>query len=224
MKLKSIILSFAVIVSAMTAANAQTAKKSTTAGIPQSEMTSTRCNLLMGNVKSSVVTSTQNGKTDTTSKTFNAKGQMISENSWQKVSYKYYTDKKYERNGTVVVVTYGKNKRVDTDDYGERFSISYQFNANGQLVQVSDNHEFMNNEYKYYYKTDKSKLPYKMEYSGGEGGEWWTITYEYQYLITDAHGNWTKRKVTETEVYESEGSNPSKSTKTYTETQKLTYF
>lgn len=226
MKIKSLIAIIAVILASLTAVEAQTTKKKVAQpGISQEAMNSLRCNLLNGKVMSSTVTHVENGKTVTVSMTFNAKGQILSQtNSWSKNDYSYYTDKKYKKNGNIVVVTYGKNKRVDTDDYGERFNISYLFNQYGQLKKVSDNHDFMIITTEYFYKTDNAKLPFKEIYSASEGGQAWTTTYTYEYISTDAQGNWTKRKVTAVEVEEVDGMAPQKSTKTYTETQKLTYF
>lgn len=228
MKIKSLITAIAVIIATLTAVNmdAQTAKKKATpSGISQTAMNSLKCNLLYGKVKSATVTTVRDGKTLTSSMTFNAKGQIISEkNSWSKHDYSYYTDKKYKKDGNIVVVTYGKNKRVDTDDYGERFNTTYTFNQYGQLKETSDSHDFMNQSTEYFYKTNDSKLPYKEIYSGGEGGEWWTTTYTYEYISTDAQGNWTKRKVTADEVLEGEGMESQRSSETYTETQKLIYF
>lgn len=226
MKIKLLVTIFAIVISSLLTIEAQTAKKKTTqARLPQAAMNDLRCWQLHGKVKSSTITyQSDDGPRYTTLK-FNAKGQMTNAaNNWVKTIYTYYTDKKYKKGDVVVLISYGKNKRVDMDDYGERFTTTYEFNANGQLIEKSDNHDFMNDNTKYYYKSKDSKLPYKKVNSGGDASGSWNATYTYKYLAIDVHGNWTKREVTCVSAYEEYNVSSSKNTETYTETQKLIYY
>jgi len=85
---------------------------------------------------------------------------------------------------------------------------------------------------KYSYKSDAEPFPCKKVTTSywEEGGT--EYTYEYEYMETDAKGNWTKRKVTETEktiTYEYVGNEEKmKETvapaKTYIETAMITYY
>lgn len=215
--LSTLLLALALVAGAGSPVMAQTAKKTaatakkaaTTTGIAKSEMTDARCLGLYGPVKTVKITSNTNGETQVTTYKFNAKGQLTSATKWGNTeTYTWSTDTKYKKGSTPVVITYGKNKRVDTEDVGESLSTTYIFNANGQLTTINRNMWLAESTSKYLYKTTSDKLPYKESSSGIDEGDEWSNVENYQYLSTDSHGNWTKRKVNGK----------------YTETQVITYY
>ena len=111
----------------------------------------------------------------------------------------------------------------------EGLSISYHFDKYRRIIeQVEVSYSPL--EAKYFYKSDADPFPYKRVKSAYWEDGYSEEIYEYEYLTTDAKGNWTKRKVSVTKTTsESDinGNNKKVTTspvKTYIETATITYY
>ncbi|WP_294608366.1 BatD family protein [uncultured Bacteroides sp.] len=187
------------------------------------QMTGRSTKGLYGKVKTAVYST---GETIT----FNREGNIIKvQEEKYTTTYSYITPTRYVADNNSYFtynIVFTDNMRKEVMDNPEKLSDDYTFDNQGRISKALFGGYSGHNETYFYNGSEKHPAKTVIELYDEMGRT--TITYAYQYLNIDVHGNWTKRKVNGTRKdVEYEDGKPEKVTtesKSFIETCTLTYF